>query len=267
MATRMGPLAIKESPGAISPVGQWLALTWRGLRNVVKNGEFVFAIISPLFLAVCFYIPLRRVMSFQGIDYAQFLMPIILLQSIGFAATSAAMRASIDGDKGINTRFRVLPMSAAVPTFARLATNAALLGISVVFATLICVVIGWRPQNGAIGILGLYAVALTVGIIVSLLCDGIGLLAESPEATSQAMALPILILGMASTGFVTEQQFPEWVRPFARNQPISQITDAMRAFDDGDITWYNIGPTIWWCLGLAALAVTLVVLGNRKTRR
>lgn len=267
MAIPSAPLAFKEAPSAISAVGQWLALTWRGLTGVIKNGEFVFAMISPLFLAVCFYIPLRRVMAFQGIDYAQFLMPIILLQSIGFAATSAAMRSSLDGAKGINTRFRVLPMNSAVPALARLATNVGLLGVSVLFATIICLVIGWRPHNGVVGLVGLYSVALAVGIIVSLLCDGIGLLAGSPEATSQAMALPILILGMASTGFVTEQQFPEWVRPFARNQPISQITNAMRSFDDGDISWYNIGPTIWWCLGIGVLALLLVVVGTKRSRR
>ncbi|MFW0788912.1 ABC transporter permease [Gordonia sp. CPCC 205333] len=251
----------------ISTLEQWRALSWRGITSIIKNGEFIFAIVSPLFLAVCFYLPLRSIMETRGIDYAQYLMPVIVLQSIAFTASAAAMRASIDGQKGINTRFRVLPMNATVPTFARLTTNTALLTVSVVFASIICLVIGWRPQGGIVGIVGLYGVAIGVGVIVSLLCDGIGLLSGSPEATSQALALPLLILGMCSTGFVTEDQFPDWIQPFARNQPVSQITNAMRAFDEGDITWYNVGPTVWWCIGLSIFAVIVVVLGNRRVRR
>ena len=92
------------------PLGQWLALSHRGLIHVMKNGEVIFAIISPLLLAVCFYVPLRRLMDVSGINYAQFLMPIILLQSIGFTGSTAAMRVTLDMDRGISTRFRALPI-------------------------------------------------------------------------------------------------------------------------------------------------------------
>ncbi len=40
---------------------------------------------------------------YAGIDYAQFLMPIIALQSAIFIATSAAMRSATDETLGITT--------------------------------------------------------------------------------------------------------------------------------------------------------------------
>ncbi|QMU20952.1 ABC transporter [Gordonia rubripertincta] len=248
------------------PLQQWWALTLRGVSKVFRNGEFVFAFVSPVFLAVCFYLPLSSLMDSFGVSYGQFLMPIIVLQSVGFAASSAAMRSSFDDTQGINTRFRVLPMPVAVPMCARLATNVALLVVSLLCATVACAAIGWRPMGGLVGTIGLYTVAFTVGVLIALLADGIGLVAGSPEATSQAMMLPTLILGMMSTGFVPVSQFPEWIQPFVRNQPISQFVNVMRATDYGALSWEILQPTIWWCTGLLGIAVLLLVMGSRKGR-
>ncbi len=249
------------------PFQQWWALTGRGVAKVFRNGEAIFALISPMFLAVCFYLPLSSIMdSAPGMNYGQFLMPIILLQSVGFAASSAAMRSAFDGAEGINTRFRVLPMPSVIPMFARTATNAVLLTISLFFGALACLAIGWRASGGLVGTVALFGLTAVIGILIALLADGIGLVAGSPEATSQAMALPTLILGMLSTGFVPESQFPEWIQPFVRNQPISQLTTAMRALDHGDATWDLVRPTVLWCVGLALGAAVLLTLGNRKLR-
>ncbi|RPA61191.1 ABC transporter [Gordonia oryzae] len=246
---------------------QWWALTGRGVWKVFGNGELIFAFISPAFLAVCFYLPLRSIMNeAPGMNYGQFLMPIIVLQSVGFAASSAAMRAANDGAEGINTRFRVLPMSAAIPMLARTATNLVLLAVSLLCAAVACLIIGWRADGGVLGTVGLFALAATIGVLFSLLADGIGLLAGTPEATSQAMALPTLILGMLSTGFVPLAQFPEWIQPFVRNQPISQFADSMRALDAGTATWELVRPSLAWCVGLLFAAVVLLILGARKSR-
>lgn len=263
--------AVSVDSGALTartrPVQQWWALTGRGVSKALRNGEAVFAFVSPMFLAVCFYLPLRSIMdSAPGMNYGQFLMPIILLQSVGFAASSSAMRSAFDGAEGINTRFRVLPMPSVIPMLARTATNVVLLAISLSFGALACLAIGWRAQGGLFGTAALFGLIAVVGILIALLADGIGLVARSPEATSQAMALPTLILGMLSTGFVPESQFPEWIQPFVRNQPISQVTTAMRALDEGTASWVILRPTVWWCVGLSVAAGVLLYLGNRKLR-
>ncbi|ALG86958.1 ABC transporter [Gordonia phthalatica] len=251
---------------APNPFGQLAALSSRGITKVFRNGEVIYAFISPVFLAVCFYIPLRKVMDlYPGMDYGQFLMPIIVLQSVGFAGSSAAMRSSIDGSQGINTRFRVLPMSAWVPMLSRLVTNCVLLVVSLVCALVACVLIGWRPDNGLPGLLMVFLVSGVIGIVLALLADGLGLLAGSPQSTSQAMSLPILILGMLSTGFVPEERFPEWIRGFARNQPVSQFVEALRAAEAGAMTWQVMLPSILWTVGLLAAAVIFFATYRRRT--
>lgn len=267
---------LSEGPSAIDDIAspwlrtmrQWWTLTARGMLKVLRNGEFLFAFISPAFLALCFYLPLRKVMdSAPGMDYGQFLMPIIVLQSVGFAATSAAMRSAFDVTGGINTRFRALPMSGAVPFFARSATNGVLLVVSLLCGAIAVLLIGWRPGGGVSGTVLLFGIALIIGVLLALLCDGIGLVAGSPEATSQMLGLPTMILGMVSTGFVPEERFPEWIRGFARNQPISQFVEVMRVADSKEpMTWAVAQPTVWWCLGLAIGAAVLLAIGAKKVR-
>lgn len=247
---------------------QWWALTIRGLRAIFRNGEIIFAFAAPVLLAICFYLPLRSIMDADpDMDYAAFLMPIISLQSVSFVASSAAMRASVDTTKGINTRFRTMPMPVAIPTLARFGTNGALLVISVICAAVTSLVMGWRPAGSVLETVGLFAVVLAVGLLIAILADALGLLSNSPEATSQALSLPILVLGLLSTGFVPEDQFPEWIQPFVRNQPISQFATSMRALSDGTVTLEILTPTIWWCVGLGIAGVFLTGLGIRKAVR
>ncbi|GAC78180.1 ABC-2 type transport system permease protein [Gordonia malaquae] len=248
---------------------QTWTLTARGLLKVLRNGEFVYAFIAPAFLALCFYLPLRKVMdSTPGMDYGTFLMPIIIFQSISFAATSAAMRSAFDSSQGINARFRVMPVPSWAPLVARMVTNAVLLTVSICCGAIACLLIGWRPGGGVVGTIGLFAFGLLIGLVLATLCDGFGMLAGSPEATSQLMGFPVMILGMVSTGFVPEERFPEWIRGFARNQPISQFVETMRTMDSSDtLTLANSTGTVICLVVLAVIAVVVLVAGLRKAHR
>ncbi|GAA3952803.1 ABC transporter permease [Gordonia caeni] len=269
--------AAPEAPAArISALQQWWVLTCRGLLKVFRNGEFIFAFLSPALLAVCFFLPLRKVVAEVtdgGIDYAQFLMPIIMLQSMAFVASASAMRSALDGQEGVHTRFRVMPMPAVVPFLARTATNVVLLLVALICGVAACLIMGWRPLpldedgGGVTGALIAIAIVGVFGLIFALLSDALGLVAKTPTATSQLVAFPTLILGMLSTGFIPLAMFPEWIRGFVRNQPISQITKAMREAMEGRLIWDGLAPTVWWALGLLALALVLFGFAAREANR
>ncbi|MBA4022236.1 MAG: ABC transporter [Gordonia sp.] len=257
--TTLTPARVVSSGGnhpTVRPVRQWLALTTRSLIGMSRRGEFFLCVTAPVLLTICFYIPLRTIMDgYPGMNYAQFLMPVICLQSVGFVATSAAMRAATDGSLGLTNRLRSMPVSVIVPLMARLCANVVLLVISLSWALISGLVIGWRPEAGLLNFLGFLAVSMVVGIILAFGADTIGAISKNPQATSQALALPQLILGMLSTGFVPEERFPEWIRPFARNQPISQFAELMRGFDSGTATWDMALPSVCWAAGIAAVGI------------
>lgn len=245
---------------------QWRVLTARTVRTMVRKGELLIAVIAPLIFTVGFYLPLKFVMQFQGIDYAQFLMPIIVLQAMAFTAISSAQRASTEALTGLSTRLKTMPVMIGAPLMARMSSAFIRSTVTLTAALIYGHVIGFRFSAGALQAVMFGAMALAISTVLSFGADAIGTLSKSPEATSQALTLPQLILGMASTGFVPETGFPEWIRPFVRNQPISQFSTAMRDMADGTVSFSVIFPALAWIVGLTAVLVPLALWASLRRR-
>ncbi len=246
----------------LSASGQWLALTGRNIRGMWSTGQVFIAVLAPAIFTVGFYLPLRFVMKFQGIDYAQFVMPIIVLQAMAFTAISAAGKAAMEASNGMNARFQTMPIFAGVPLASRMAAAFVHCTISLASALAYGHIIGFR-FTGDLGDVTLFVtMALAIAMSLSLAGDLIGTLSKNPAMTSQALTLPQLILGMFSAGFVPVSQFPEWSQAFVRNQPISQFSISLRAIADGTVTLHLMTPSIVWCVALFALITPLTVWAN-----
>ena len=82
-------------------------------------------------------------------------------------------------------------------------------------------------------------------------------MSRNPEATTPLLMGPQLIFGLLSVGIQPADQFPEWIQPIVRNQPISQFVYALRALAGdttdaaGAVTWSVMGPPMAWLLGLS----------------
>ncbi len=85
--------------------------------------------------------------------------------------------------------------------------------------------------------------------------------------------MPQLIFGLVSVGIQPAEQFPGWIQPIVRNQPVSQFIYAMRALagdttrrGSGSPTWSVMTPT--YCGGSSGLfAVAVPVAGPDSSRR
>ena len=136
-----------------SPLAQWWVLTKRFIAPTLRNGELALTIASSVVFTAGLYIPLSHVMgtATKGVSssYAQYIMPLIALQAVTFAAMSTAFRAATDSLQGLNRRFRSMPMAPLTPVAARI--SAAVYRCSVALAVaLICGhVIGFRFYRGA----------------------------------------------------------------------------------------------------------------------
>lgn len=253
-APRAHPTAIK----------QWAALTSRQVKIMFTKGEIIIAVIAPLIFTLGFYLPLKFVMKLQGIDYAQFVMAIIVLQTMAFTMNASASFAAFESMMGFTSRLRTMPIAVLVPlasrTSAGLFRSVVTLGAAIGYGYLI----GFRLSGGLWQSVLFCAFALAVGTVLSLGADALGMLTKSPQSVSQALTLPTLIFGMLSCGFVPETGFPEWIRPFVRNQPVSQFSFALRDLTDDGITWSVIWPGIAWLAGLAAILVPLAVWASAR---
>ena len=260
---------------AAMTVRQWWVLTTRLIVPALRSGEVLSSLFAPAAFTAGFYVPLNRVMSFAGTgfsSYAQFVMPLVILQGAQFTAISAAFRSATDAVSGLDRRFGAMPIAPLVPLGSRMSGNIVRLLIAEAAAVGCGYLIGFRFRLDIAHTLGFLLLSLAIGIMLTLGADAIGTAAGSPEATTQALVLPPLIFGMLSTGLAPVYQFPHWIRPFVRDQPVSQFAVALRALagdtggNAGVVSWSLLAPSLGWLLaGLALGAYFAARLNIRRS--
>lgn len=257
----IGATVVGTRPAAIR---QWWVLTVRLIAPTFRNGEFAVGVAVTVAVTASLYIPLNRLMTGPDLDmssYAQFLMPLIVLQAISFASISTAFRAASDAVQGVTRRFQSLPLPLLAPLAARITASFYRCAVGLGVALVCGYVIGFRFHRGWQYAASFALLALLTGLALALLGDTVGTRSRDPAATAQWLLLPQLVFGFLSTGIQPLHRFPGWIEPIVRHQPISRIADALRALagDSGPgvppVSWSVIGPALAWVVGI--MAVTL----------
>jgi ABC-2 type transport system permease protein len=250
---------------------QWWVLTIRVIAPTLRSGELLIAVSLSAVFTVSLYLPLKGIITtvVQG-SYAQYIMPMIALQAVYFAAMSAAIRSATDSVHGIDLRFRVMPIGRMVPLAARMSGNVYRCATALATAVLCGYVIGFRFHRSVEYTSAFCLLVLCIGIALALAGDLIGIASKNPAATTHILLLPQLILGVMSVGILPAEQFPGWLQPFVRNQFYSQFVYALRALA-GDAsqpvawpTWSVVGPAVAWVAGIALLALGLHAYTARR---
>ena len=256
-----------------SGVQQWWVLTNRLIAPTLRNGEVAVGVVVSVAATASLYIPLNRLMKGPDLgmsSYAQFLVPLIVLQAIAFASISTAFRAATDSVQGINRRFQSLPIPSLMPLAARITASVYRCLIGLVVALLCGFVIGFRFHRGPLYAAAFCLLTLLTGLALAILGDTLGTKSRDPAATAQWLLLPQLIFGFLSVGIQPLQRFPEWLQPIVDNQPISRLVYALRALagDSGDgvppVTWSVIGPALAWVFGIMAVTLSWAVIIYRR---
>jgi ABC-2 type transport system permease protein len=266
------PAAVRPRPS--TPV-QWWVLTVRVIAPSLRNGELATGVAATVVFAAGFYLPLHDLMgtATMGISssYAQYIMPMITLQAVSFAAISAAFRSANDSVEGINRRFGSMPVAPWAPMAARMSASVCRCTFALAVAVICGYFIGFRFHRGAEFTVGYCLLAIVIGAVLSFGADLLGTGSKNPEAMTPLLTLPQVMFGLLSVGVQPAEQFPEWIQPFVLNQPISQFVNALRALA-GDstatalpVTWSVMSPTLAWLLGLTVvfLPLSTIVLSRR----
>jgi ABC-2 type transport system permease protein len=256
--TRSEPPA-RRSPGLAAAAA---AMARHKILVAVRGGEVISALGAPIVFFLGFYTPLYKQYESAGGVYAQFLTPIILLQTGLFAAIMATEAAGLDARAGVRDRVMSLPISRAVPLAGRMSWSLARIALGVAMGLAIGFAFGFRLRGSLWDSALLLALPFVFGIALSVLTDAVGSTAKNSIAIANFLVIPQMVLVMASTGLVPAEGFPSWVQPLVRNQPLSVFTDAMRGLANGSSpSLVAVGA---WTVGLMAAAALATVAANWK---
>ncbi|MFT4286484.1 ABC transporter permease [Nocardioides sp.] len=253
----MSGLAHEPRPALLADTVQ---LAGRHLRLMSRRPASIMgAIIFPLVFAFLFFTVLGRVMERAGIDYAQYLLPAIVIQAMFFSAMSASVWAAEDACGGMVDRLRSMPISRTAPVLSLLGGELVRSLLSIVVLIAAGHVFGFRFERGwgYAAVFVLIALGMAVAACAGYLVLGFAIArVETVEVTGGLVYYPLLLV---SDLFVPAGSFPGWLRPIVENQPISRVADALRATSaTGGGPWPDVLVAVAWIvvatLGFALLA-------------
>ncbi|WP_201791361.1 ABC transporter permease [Aeromicrobium sp. PE09-221] len=228
-------------------------LAGRHLRLMSRRpSSIIGAIVLPLVFAFLFFTVLNGVMERAGVDYAQYVIPAVVLQAMFFSAISASVWAAEDASGGMSARLRSMPISRTAPVLSLLVGELVRALLSLVVLVIAGYGFGFRFERGA-GYVLLF-VALAIGCAAAA-CAGYIVLGFAIAKVEQVQAIGGLLyypLLLVSNLFVPAEAFPGWLQPLVENQPVSRIADALRAVST--LGHEDLGRTILiavlWIAGL-----------------
>ncbi|MFG2752403.1 ABC transporter permease [Streptomyces xanthophaeus] len=185
--------------------------------------------------------------------YIAYLVPGILLLTIGGTTIGSAVSVSNDMTEGIIARFRTMAIHRGSVLIGHVIGSVLQCVMSVVLVGAVAVAIGFRSTNAtalewilAVGLLTLVALALTW------IAVGMGLSSPNAEAASNN-AMPLVVLPLLSSAFVPVDAMPGWFQPVAEYQPFTPAIETLRGLLLGTEIGHNGYLAVAWCLGLAVL--------------
>ncbi|MGH9019666.1 MAG: ABC transporter permease [Acidimicrobiales bacterium] len=263
---------VRDTSGAQRSSLRWVAsdiltITQRDLLALVRiPTALVFAFVQPIMFVLLFRYVFGGAIPVPAVygGYVNYLIPGILVQTMIFGAIGTAIGLAEDLQKGLIERFRALPMTRLAVLGGRTMSDLTRNVVVLLVITAIGFGVGFRPGGGFTHYVAASLIMLLFAYSISWGFAYIGLAAPNSE-TAQAMAFPIIFpLTFASTVFVNTQNMPEWLRVFANNQPVSQVTNAVRWLMDGVPTGNSVWVALLWTAGIF---VVLVPLSTARYRR
>ncbi|MFH8691383.1 ABC transporter permease [Streptomyces anulatus] len=217
-------------------------------------------LLTPIMMLLLFVYIFGDVMS-AGIGgggggrsaYIAYIVPGILLMTIGSTVIGAAVSVSTDMTEGVIARFRTMAIHRGSVIIGHVVGSVLQVLVSLVLVGAVAVAIGFRSTDAtlvewlaAFGLLALFALAFTW------IAVGMGLASPNAEAAGN-MAMPLILLPLISSAFIPVETMPGWFRPIAEYQPFTPAIETLRGLLLGTEIGHNGWLAVAWCLALTAL--------------
>ncbi|UXX91793.1 ABC transporter permease [Streptomyces sp. AD2-2] len=215
-------------------------------------------LLTPIMLLLLFVYIFGDVMS-TGIggadrsDYIAYIVPGILMMTIGGTVIGTAVSVATDMNEGIIARFRTLAIHRGSVLVGHVVGSVLQCVASVVLVGAVGVAIGFRSTDAtplewlaAFGLLVLFSLALTW------IAVGMGMASPTAEAASNS-AQPLILLPLISSAFIPADTMPGWFQPIAEYQPFTPAIETLRGLLLGTEIGNNWWIAVAWCVGLTVL--------------
>ncbi|MEV7175009.1 ABC transporter permease [Streptomyces sp. NPDC093224] len=239
-------------------------LIGRSVRHALRNGEQVIvSTVLPLVQLLVFRYLFGGAINTGEIDYAGYVIPGVIIISIGFNVSNTSVGLANDLQEGIVERFRSMPIVSTAMLTGHVAASVVRHCISITVVMLLGLAIGFDPKADPLEWVAAIGLLLVFATAASWLATVFSLLTRTVEGAS-GLSLIIVFLPYASSAYVPPSTMPSALRGIVEHQPFTPLIDSVR----GLLLGMPIGNSGWialaWWLGLLVAVVPVAGLLFRR---
>jgi ABC transporter DrrB family efflux protein len=250
----------------LNGVTQTRIMARRNLLHVLNDPQQLTGMtVQPLMFLLLFVYVFGGAIAGSSHAYMQFVLPGLVVQGAAFMGQQTAVGLNSDFQRGLIDRFRSMPIARSAVVAGRITADVIRIGWGAVITVLAAMAFGFRPHTTVPGIVAALGVLLAWGFALTWLMAFLGISLRSAETVQTAGFLVVLPLTFASSVFAPAASMPGWLQAFVKVNPVTLVTDAVRALMlGGPVARPLLESAIW--LTAITLASWLLTLRNYRSR-
>ncbi|MFC9692292.1 ABC transporter permease [Kribbella sp. NPDC056951] len=256
-----------ERPARPGPVRTSLTFGWRALLKIKHVPEqLVDVTMFPIMFTLMFTYLFGGALAGSTQEYLQFLLPGILVQANVMITMNTGITLNTDIQKGVFDRFRSLPVWRPSPLVGALLGDVMRYSIGSAIVIALGLVLGFRPEGGAVGVLLSVALLLVFSFCLSWLWTMLSLILRTPNSVAGVSMMVMFPLTFASNIFVDPKTMPSWMQAVVEVNPITHLATVVRGLMHGSVPAGEIGWVLVSSVLLVAVfgPITMVLYRNKK---
>ncbi len=240
-------------------LSDWRVLIGRNIKHITRNPEMLFQAVSlPIVLLLLFRFMFGGAINPAGLAYVDYLVPGLIVVSIGFNSTTTVVGVASDLTNGLVERFRSMPMAGSSVLLGHVVSGVLRSALSLVVMIGIGLAVGFRPGGGILGWVGAIGLLTLFAAGIFWLATLLGTIAKTVEGAG-GLGMILVFIPYATSALVPTASMPGVLRVVVDNQPVTVLIDAVRALMNGT----PAGSTAWlalaWWAAITALAAFFAV--------
>jgi ABC-2 type transport system permease protein len=262
-----GVLLAGERPPRPGPVSTSLTFGWRALLKIKHVPEqLVDVTMFPIMFTLMFTYLFGGALAGSTQEYLQFLLPGILVQANVMITMNTGITLNTDIQKGVFDRFRSLPVWRPSPLVGALLGDLVRYSIGSAIVIMLGLVLGFRPEGGAVGVVLSVALLLVFSFCLSWLWTMLSLILRTPNSVAGVSMMVMFPLTFVSNIFVDPKTMPGWMQAVVEVNPITHLATVVRGLMDGSVPAGEIGWVLVSSVLLVAVfgPITMVLYRNKK---
>jgi ABC-2 type transport system permease protein len=244
----------EERPSPPSREGMVRTFLWRAVLKIRHVPEQLFDVtVFPVVFLLMFTYLFGGAVAGSTTAYLQEVLPGILAMTVAMITMYTGLTTNRDVRTGVHDRFRSLPIWRPAPLLGALGADVVRYGLAASVVLALGLVLGFRPQAGAGGVLAAVALLLAFCFSLSWVWTLLGLRMRSESALMGVSMMILFPLTFVSNVLVPVETLPGWLQGAVDANPVTILVRAMRGLVHGGA----VAGDVTVVLAISAVLVTV----------